>query len=967
MIAAFSRIGMRVSGWLLLLILSGSVRAQQYSFEYLGIDQGLTNLGVKNLYQDRQGFLWVSTEGGVFRYDGRRFRLFGPEEGLPVSSGVAFAETPGGELLVGGEIGLYRLSEGHFSRVPLPGNRTVTWTGGLKTDLGGHIYVGTNDGLWELTESFPNKNFSSREIAMPSPVKGKAVRGIFVEDDAVWYGCGVELCRWSDERVRVYGAESGLPAGQWRVIGRGMDGSLWVRSSAVGIAELTKGASAFELQHPPSGANDVGGVPAIDSDGEVLFPTSTGLLVRRANDWWKIGRETGLKGVVYAALQDREGAVWLGMAGRGLVRWAGYKAWEAYTADNGLASDLAYQILPRPDGTVWVGTESGLMRGTRRGDGYAWQRENRVAMIPVHSVQAETDGTLWLGTEVKGVAHLNPATGAITWMGRGQGLDATSPFALLVDHGHSVWAGTENGLYVSGEPFRRFHLVEQLPHTHFWAIAETPNGDIWAAGAAGLFHLSGGAWERFTAKDGLSHDEVLSLCAAGDGEVWVGYRFGGEIDKVAEMHGKSVITHVFSPETDGAHLTYFLGFDAGKRLWAGTEDGVYVLDKGRWSHMRADDGLVWDDCDVNGFAAQPDGTVWVGTSGGLARYTPPPHPLPAIPLSVVFTGLTLGKKDVQPDDHPSVASGSNELIAQYADLNFTYGNTLLFRYRLQPLFSEWRMTSRRELDFPGLPPGDYQLQVQVRDPWGNWSAGTADFSFEILTPWFRSWWFLSLCGLAILLFVVSAYRLRIMVLRRRERELTGLIERRTVELKRANEELKRLSSTDGLTGVANRRTFDEFLSREWARLRRTDEPLSVLLLDVDHFKLLNDTEGHQQGDYCLVQLGAELRRLAKRQTDLVARYGGEEFAIVMPATGAADAMRLAEDVRQAILDLGLNNPRSPVLPYLTVSIGVGTEESGGAGSVEEFWAAIDGALYTAKRKGRNRCVFFNRAQGDRVA
>ncbi|MFZ0337998.1 MAG: diguanylate cyclase [Terracidiphilus sp.] len=967
MIAAFPRSRLRVSGWLVFLILCGSACAQQYSFQTLGADQGLSNLGVKNLYQDKQGFLWVSTEGGVFRYDGRRFRAFGQDEGLPTSSGVAFAEAPDGDLLVGGEIGLFRLSGSHFTRVSLPGNRIVTWTGGLKTDAKGHVYVGTNDGLWELTESFPDKQFLSREVPTPPAVKGKAVRGIFAEDHAIWYGCGQQLCRLSDEKVRVYGAESGLPAGQWRAIGRDMHGNLWVRSGSVGVGELSSGSNSFKLQNPPSMDIDVGGIPAIDSDGFVLLPSSRGLVVRRGNDWWRIGREAGLKGVVYAVLQDREGSVWLGMAGRGLVRWAGYKVWEAYTADNGLASDLAYQILPRPDGTVWVGTESGLMRGTRRGDGYTWERVKQVGLIPVHSVQAAADGTLWLGTEMRGVAHLNPASGSVTWMSRAQGLDANSPFALLINHQHRIWVGTENGLYVADEPFSRFRLVEQLPRTHFWAIVETPNGDIWAGGAAGVFHLSGNTWERFTKKDGLSRDVVLSLCAAGNGEVWIGYRYGGEIDKISQTNGRSAITHVLSPGSGGAHLTYFLGFDAGDRLWAGTDDGVFVLDKGNWSHIHANDGLVWDDCDVNGFAAQPDGTVWVGTSGGLARYTPLPHPLPAYPLSVVFTGLTLGKKEVLPTDHPSVQFGANELIAQYSDLNFTYGNSLAFRYRLMPLFNEWRITGQRELEFPGLPPGSYQLEVQVRDQWGNWSAATAAFNFEILAPWYRTWWFLSLCGFSVFLLMVSVIRLREMVLRSRERELTSIVEERTIELQMANEELKRLSSTDGLTGLANRRAFDEFLSREWARLRRSRDPLSVLLLDVDHFKILNDTEGHQQGDRCLVEIGKAMRGLAKRETDLVARYGGEEFAFVLPATSAADAIKFAENVRLAVLNLQLIHPQSPVLPFLTVSIGVGTERKGGAGSVEEFLAAVDRALYSAKRNGRNRTVFFQRTAGNRVA
>jgi diguanylate cyclase (GGDEF)-like protein len=305
---------------------------------------------------------------------------------------------------------------------------------------------------------------------------------------------------------------------------------------------------------------------------------------------------------------------------------------------------------------------------------------------------------------------------------------------------------------------------------------------------------------------------------------------------------------------------------------------------------------------------------------------------------------------------------SNRLIAQYSDLNFTHGNALFFRYRLSPLFTEWRTTDRRELEFPSLPPDSYRLDVEVRDPWGNWSTEAAAFQFDVRGPWFRSWWFLTLCAAAAIALFALFIRIRIMVHWKREVELVGLVEQRTADLKKANEELVRLSATDGLTGVANRRAFDQTLAREWSRFQRTAEPLSMLLLDVDHFKILNDTEGHQHGDHCLAQLAAELRRAARREIDLVARYGGEEFAIVLPATGADAAMQLAERIRQSVAGLWLSNSASPVAPFLTVSIGAGTAHPGMHGGKEEFLASIDRALYSAKHAGRNRVAFFDKTE-----
>ncbi|RXH53927.1 diguanylate cyclase/phosphodiesterase (GGDEF & EAL domains) with PAS/PAC sensor(s) [Granulicella sibirica] len=132
--------------------------------------------------------------------------------------------------------------------------------------------------------------------------------------------------------------------------------------------------------------------------------------------------------------------------------------------------------------------------------------------------------------------------------------------------------------------------------------------------------------------------------------------------------------------------------------------------------------------------------------------------------------------------------------------------------------------------------------------------------------------------------------------------------------------------------------------------------MSLLMLDVDHFKALNDSQGHQQGDKYLTIVAVELTRLAKRQTDLAARYGGEEFAVILADTSAESAEQLAESVRLAIETLQLPHRASPVAPFLTVSIGIATATIGGWMTPDALVAAADKALYAAKRSGRNRVV-----------
>jgi two-component system chemotaxis family response regulator WspR len=173
------------------------------------------------------------------------------------------------------------------------------------------------------------------------------------------------------------------------------------------------------------------------------------------------------------------------------------------------------------------------------------------------------------------------------------------------------------------------------------------------------------------------------------------------------------------------------------------------------------------------------------------------------------------------------------------------------------------------------------------------------------------------------------------------------------ELARANEELRRLAALDGLTGIANRRLFDEAARAEWQRGRRRRTPLALLLCDVDHFKLYNDHLGHPAGDLCLKKMAAVLTGQLKRPADLAARYGGEEFALLLPDTDLAGALRVGEACRAGLEQLQLPHPGSPN-GVVTMSMGVACLVPGDEDGPAALIAQADAALYDAKRAGRNR-------------
>ena len=190
---------------------------------------------------------------------------------------------------------------------------------------------------------------------------------------------------------------------------------------------------------------------------------------------------------------------------------------------------------------------------------------------------------------------------------------------------------------------------------------------------------------------------------------------------------------------------------------------------------------------------------------------------------------------------------------------------------------------------------------------------------------------------------------------RLERELLirQEVEKKLLDL---NERLSQLAALDSLTHIANRRTFEDFFAREWQRAQRDKQPLSLVICDIDYFKLYNDSLGHQSGDICLQKVAKAILNTVMRPADLVARYGGEEFAVILPQTPAKNALQVAETIRHEILKLAIPHPQSKVSDYVSLSLGVSCVIPQPKYNKKQLLVTADRALYQAKKQGRDRAI-----------
>jgi diguanylate cyclase (GGDEF)-like protein len=290
-------------------------------------------------------------------------------------------------------------------------------------------------------------------------------------------------------------------------------------------------------------------------------------------------------------------------------------------------------------------------------------------------------------------------------------------------------------------------------------------------------------------------------------------------------------------------------------------------------------------------------------------------------------------------------------VLSYRDISH-----MRIRYRLLGVESEWVETAERSVRYPRLEPGAYTLQAMAVDGVSGASSPQAEISFVIVPQWWQSEPLRLAFVLVAALGVVLAWRWSVHLLMRQKRILERAVEMRTEDLEKekaellnAREQMRHYAEHDDLTGLWNHRIIIERLRQEVDRSQREGSPLSVILIDLDHFKNVNDTYGHPAGDLVLKEVSAVLQR-SVRSYDWVGRYGGEEFLLILPGSTFAGARVRAENMRIAVHAAHIHDGEQ-IIP-ITASFGVA---AGFPSEYEILIQTADEALYRAKDNGRN-CV-----------
>jgi len=1015
-------------------------------FERISLEQGLSQVMVYQIIQDTRGFIWVSTQDGLNKYDGYQFTVYrnNPED---ISS----------------------LSD-NFTR-------------SLMEDSKGNIWVGTiGGGLNRFDpdlETFTRFQYDHNDA---SSISSNTIYSIYEDKKGrIWIGTAGGINRFNEDSasftryLNQKDNDHSVSHNSILTIVEDLDGDLWFGTEGGGLNRLKAGQNDqfIRYQNRSAGTSELSHNIVrsllVDKQGVLWVGTESGLNVFNKNS----DRFTQYKhqqnnpnslshNVVHAIFEDRRGSLWIGTEGGGLNRLVNHFQTEVnlsfvhYHNQIGnlrsLIDDSINSIFESSDGLIWFGTITGISKfdpNTEPMSHYRYRMNipSSLNNNDTRSIFEDSEHTLWVGTFGGGLNKLDSKTGKFThYKSKTNDPNTISSNyirSIVEDSIGNLWIGTRKGL-------NKFNRKEGT-FIRYYNVADDPNSlsnnairfiyvdksdFLWIATYGGGLSLFDPRSNRFTQHkhnadipSSLSHNKVLSIFEDSSSVIWVGTQ-GGGLNKLLSRDklDQPLMFKHYQHQKDNrrsisSNTVRYLLEDSNNHIWLATQGGLNVFDKEKetFRYFREKDGLANDV--IYGILEDDHKNLWISTNKGISQFNlntesfvsydkkdglqdnefnsgafykgytgllyfggingfnafdPKAIKKNNVEPPVVITDFLLFNRSVKVSDKKSDSftlkrsiNSTKTIRLSYTDyifafefsaLNFRQSEKNQFQYKLEGLDNNWIHTDHlhRRATYTNLQDGEYRFRVKASNDDGVWNETGASIKLIIVPPFWRTQWFKLFAILTIVSLGYSIHLYRTRLLTIRTKLLRQKVKERTSELASVNKELKKLAITDSLTGLANVRKFRSFLDYEWPKLFREQGFLSIILLDIDYFKLYNDTFGHQAGDDCLKQVAIALKASVHRSADLVARYGGEEFIVLLTHTDIHGAVVVAENIRKELGSLKLIHSASLCSKYVTVSLGVACVKPSIAGNSTTLIKAADEALYLSKEKGRDRVTLSNK-------
>jgi len=961
------------------------------------------------LDEDADGNLWIATDGGgVAIYDPAEdsFHRWGSEAGADNGAASDNIRTlrfdSAYRLWIGTrDAGISRVdpatgSVTHFAHDPSdPVSLADDRIFAIHRDSSGRIWIGTDNGLDRYDENSNGFVHYLHDADNAASLGSSRVRTIHEDrDGALWVGtrdAGLSVLdpsTGSFDRFRHDPADAAsLSHDRVRSILEDDSGRLWIGSNA-GLDLLDRSTGGFAHY-----GNDPADPTSLSHDD------------------------------VMSIFQDRGGVLWIGTQSGGVNKWNPL-SWQfghrtALASDpEGLASPTVTSFTEDREGDLWVGTFGGGLHRMDRATGkmthfrHDANDAKTLSSDRVMALATDVSGDLWIGTLNGGLNRYDAASGKFTIYrpdpDAPDSLAANGIMSLLRDRAGALWIGTFGGGLDRFDPttgtFTHFKSDEQNPTSlsgnRVTCLAEAPDGRLWVGtDAAGLNLLDPRSGEtiRF-ANDprdpsSLSANTVYSLYVDNDGSLWVGTRGGGldHLSSIPAPLAPAVFENYAEKHGLASDAVYGIRPDDDGNLWLSTNNGLSRFDpnNGTFKNYNASHGLQSNEFNFGASFRASDGEFFFGGVNGFNAFRPERLQHNEHVPPVVLTALMKLNRPIESAgpanrlDAIDLGFRDDVVTFEFAALDFTAPERNRYAYMLEGFDRDWiDLGNINRVTYTNLDGGEYVFRVKAANNDGVWNEQGLALPLAVdPPPWKTGWayvgYILSFVGCVFGFVRIQQRKLE------REEEYSGRLEQdvrsrtaklgeHAAELEALNKKLVEVSITDSLTGLANRRFLLEYLNKEIALVHRRYKQIdtgtmtkaafdmSFMMIDLDNFKIINDTFGHLAGDEVLKQMRAILED-ACRSSDILIRWGGDEFLVLARDADHEGLEILAERIRARIeahvFELGDGR-----VVRTTCSLGFACypfiHARVDALSWEQVVSVADRALYAAKRTGRNAWVGF---------
>jgi diguanylate cyclase (GGDEF)-like protein len=958
--------------------------------------------------QDNSGFVWLGTQSGLVRWDGYRMRRYvaNPADPRALRDGyiLSLHIDAGGRFWIGtssGGLARYDAGTDNFTTYAAgPGGVSHVSVMALADDGAGGVWIGTGGGLDHMSRSgqLTTGTGATGTLGAAALPEGGINALLLDRQGTLWLGTGHGLFRRTKGSTvcEPFPSTGGAP-GDLAITRLYQDsaGRIWAGTRSNGALVIAEGAAVARPVHESGAAPALGrqrvfsivevtpaeiwlgtegaGIVAVnpvsgatrrirrrlsspdslfDDDVHALFRERSGLVFVATPDAMSLYdphasamvtvRDAGLAAAgnmsVQSMLLRPDGRVWLGVAGGGIeivdpiAGAVGRLVPGQPRADNSLPSGRVLTMSNGPDGAVYIGTQQGLYR---HGAGGAVERlaiADRAARVPVWA-SAFQGRDLWIG-----------------------GLDGVWKVALE-----------------AGRPVRVLrHESASLGDTRVTSLLPAADGSLWIGTKAGLAKIDGasGKVQRVSGNasaGGLAPGYVSSMLMDRRGRLWISiFGAGVAVLERTDEQGQPRFRQLGVADGLPHSGVNALREDAHGFVWASTDDGLARIDPATYA-IRAlgwGEGVKIASYWTNSSIVGASGELMFGGASGLTVVRPARLAAWRYQAPVVLTAVSVNDASIASAPFFQGGAGPGKPAAiritpaarergfavEFAALDFSAPERNRYAYRLLGFDKEWISSdaSLRRASYNNLPPGDYTLQLRGANRDGLWSA-PLEVAVRADPLWHQRGAVRSVAALAFAALLAGLLQARTAYLQRKRRELQHMVEQRTAELQASRQQLEVMAYSDPLTGLPNRRHFTDELRHMGARAVREHNPFTLLLIDLDHFKQINDTIGHDAGDALLIE-AARRMKLCVREADRLARLGGDEFAVLLSNTG--DYATLDAICGRIVASMAEPVQFGPYTLHISASIGAATFDPF-QGDLDQLYKHADLALYATKGSGRN--------------